>query len=194
MWLCEASMWAGPNGEREMSKGSHGDKGYSILVKLKMEEIMGKKPTLVDGPSGPSVEDKGKSGEDARRLAVEDLYENEGVVAYSPKVHAKLFELGWVLINDESGGVTSVMAKSRDAIVKAEEAVMQYLSKGPVNLIYEGAGAGFQMTMEDVDSAADFNQAISNAEARSGSGVQTSSFDLGIWMSSKIAKIKFDRP
>src|SRR5579863_7408288 len=131
-WLIrEASMWAGPDGEREMVSGQHGSKGQEILVKLFTKEEMEAKPTVVDDPDGGKVEDKGVSGDEAKKRAMRRFNDEIGEFgggSGGPKVHKALFDRGWVLINDEGGVEPMVIGKTREDVVRVEEAIGQYLS------------------------------------------------------------------
>lgn len=186
VWLRKASVWAGPNGEIEEFTGSHGASGTKILTKLFMAEEMGKSPSVIDTPSGPKVEDKGLSGEQAKARALERLQE----AGDGPWTHNELFNRHWVLIDDEGKRVPSVMGRNRSDIVKVKEAITPHLSEGPVLLMFDGSGSGVELTMDDVNSAKSFDQAIEIAENRVPVAANLSC-DFGIWMSKKNWKINF---
>jgi hypothetical protein len=173
-----AGMWAGPNGERELTKGGHGANAQTILFKIFTAEEMEKKPTVVDSPDGTEVEDKGKSGDEASQRALARLEE----FGIGPGLHAELINRGWVLIRDEGSGAPMAMGKNLEDIVRVEDAVMQYLSKGPVLIAHEGAGSGYKITMEDIEATASFNEALELARSKASTGEAYGSFgDVGVW-------------
>lgn len=175
------TTWAGPNGEREYSDTHGGEEGaWKIMWNIYTGEEMSKKPSVKESPSGESVEYKGKSGEEARADAYERMIGDFGS-ASSPRMKAKLLDMGWVIIDDAAAGWNAplVMSKNKDGILREEEAISQQLSKGTVILVFEGAGGGVEMSMNDVMNSKSFAQAVDSAVSRSLAPVDSSLWEAG---------------
>lgn len=101
-----------------------------------------------------------------------------------------LIARGWMIIDDSSRakssfGAAIAMARALPDMQKNESILMQYLTKEPVLLVYEGADAGILVSPEDVQEAASLVQAIELAKTRSVAPVAAnlSCKDMGLWQS-----------
>lgn len=185
------TTWAGPNGEKEYSDSHGGDEGaWKIMWNVYIGEEMSKKPQVKDAPTEEVVEYKGKDGAQAKSDAYDRLIKDFGASS-NPRMKAKLLDMGWVILDDAAGWKHPlIMSKSKDGILREEELVMQQVSKGPVIMIFEGAGAGAEMTLEDVETSGSFAAAVDAAVQKSQAPVDSSlgrfvhrlsGFDIGFW-------------
>lgn len=159
----KATVWAGPDGERETSFGHGAEDAWKILWKIYTGEEMSKKPEV--SPEGDSVEYKGKSGEEAKADAYQRLVD-DGFTENSPRIKVEVLNRGWAIMDDKSWEHPTLMAKTKDIALREEELIMQFLSKGPVNLMFEGANMA-PLTMEDVENSPNMSAAMDAAIARS---------------------------
>jgi hypothetical protein len=113
-----------------------------------------------------------------------------------PALNVELLKRGWVIIDDKAWEIPRAMAKDKEAVLRAEEQVMQYVSKGPILLIYEGAGGGVQLDLDDVEETGTLSDAIEHAKTRATAPATESNitnFNLGSWVSAGRRMISYFR-
>lgn len=146
--------------------------------------------------------DKGMDVEQA------DLEAQKFLDKFTPdRYHALNMELvkrHFVIIDDSSKakgsfGGTAVFGMDKQDILRNEDAISSFVSKGPVVLIYEGAGDGVVLENVDIEESVSFDEAIEHAKKRKKSPIEepattdTASFDLGIWSLAARGRISFFR-
>lgn len=172
-----ATVWAGPNGERATSDTHGAEHAWKVLWDEYSKKEQAEHPEI-----DPAA---------ARAQAYQRMID-DGFKEGSPRIKVKLLQDGWVVLDDKSWEIPTMMAKTKDELLREEDLLMQFLSKGPVNLVYDGGGGGVQIDMNDVEETPDLSQAIEHAKAKvPASESSLSNFNLGFWSSARRRVISY---
>jgi hypothetical protein len=173
-----ASVWVGPAGEvRQTGMHNDGETAFNILRLVIFEEM--------------------KSTSEDPIAAADDYMRSKNLNSERyPAMNVELLKRGWVIIDDGAWEIPHALGKDKESILRAEDQIMQYVSKGPILLIFEGAGGGIQLSLDDVEESPTLSDAIELAKTRPDSPEQESfitNFNLGFWTSARERVISYFR-